>query len=143
LKTKDSKKISRAINQKLDKNVKRNVSRLLEKATMLIESTAKESIQQGVKSGRKYTKRGVTHTASAKGEAPATDTGFLASNIGRYSVKTDSKGRIVATVYSSAPYSKFLEFGTRNMGERPFMLPALEKNTQKIIRDFKKGGLLK
>ena len=81
------------------------------------------------------------HQASAEGEAPATDTGFLVSNITHQFAK---KGKTMASkVLSKANYSKFLEFGTRNMGARPFLQPALEKNRAAINQKFIKENLLK
>ena len=44
---------------------------------------------------------------------------------------------------SGGNYAKHLEFGTTNMGERPFMQPALNKNARKIERIFKRQGLIK
>ena len=94
----------------------------------LVRNTAIASIQSGAKSGRRYGK----HTASAPGQAPATDTGFLQSNI---VLNIEATG-LVADVESRAKYSIFLEFGTSKMKARPFMLPALEENKPKIRRMF-------
>ena len=37
-------------------------------------------------------------------------------------------------VESRAEYSKFLEFGTSKMLPRPFLFPASEKSTKKIVQ---------
>ena len=50
---------------------------------------AVKGITEGNKSGRTYTRGGKTHTASAAGEYPASDSGTLVNNI--YTV-TDSNG---------------------------------------------------
>jgi len=94
----------------------------------LIRGEAIRSIQQGAKSGKTYKKYNPTrtHKASAPGEAPASDTGFLVSNI---RVK-DQKDFV--EVRSEASYSKFLEYGTSKMLARPFMFPASEKSKPKI-----------
>ena len=60
----------------------RAVRSLIGQAGNLVRNTAVNSINQGAKSGviyEKYNPRR-THKASAAGEPPATDTGFLVSN---------------------------------------------------------------
>ena len=105
---------------------------LVGRAGNLVRNTAVNSINQGAKSGVVYEKYNPrrTHKASAAGEPPATDTGFLVSNI-FLNVDTDGLG---ASVESRADYSSFLEFGTSKMAARPFMQPALEENKPKIKR---------
>tara|TARA_R110000824_G_scaffold37643_1_gene115718 strand:+ start:1940 stop:2248 length:309 start_codon:yes stop_codon:yes gene_type:complete len=100
-------------------------------------NTAKIGIQAPPKSGARYTRGGITHQSSAGGQYPATDTGFLVANIA-YMV-TNFVGRVT----SSAPYSKYLEYGTTSMSARPFMFPSLEKNRMKILNMFKAIGLLR
>mgnify|MGYP001311453115 CR=1 FL=1 len=108
------------------------VRQLIGRAGNLVRNTAVSSINQGAKSGVLYEKYNPrrTHKASAAGEPPATDTGFLVSNI-FVSVDADGLG---ASVESRADYSSFLEFGTSKMAARPFMQPALEENKPKIKR---------
>jgi len=111
-------------------------------ATLLVQNTAKESLgRKGT--GRVYEKYNQrrTHQASVAGEPPATDTGFLRSNI-TMKVKKGSNGAIVGQIVSAAPYSQALEFGTTTMMPRPFMSPALEKNRRKIVKLFKDKGVL-
>jgi HK97 gp10 family phage protein len=112
------------------------IKQTVDKSTRLVMNTAKIGIQSPPKSGVSYTKGGVTHKSSAKGEYPATDTGFLVSNIA-YEVRN-----FVGRVTSSAPYSKHLEYGTTNMSARPFMFPSLEKNRRKIVKMFKDASLI-
>ena len=108
------------------------VRQLIGRAGNLVRNTAVSSINQGAKSGVLYEKYNPrrTHKASAAGEPPATDTGFLVNNI-FLNVDTDGLG---ASVESRADYSSFLEFGTSKMAARPFMQPALEENKPKIKR---------
>jgi HK97 gp10 family phage protein len=112
------------------------------RATVLVQNTAKESLgKKG--SGRvyqKYNQRRV-HQASIAGAPPATDTGFLRSNI-TMNVKKRSNGSMVGQIVSAAPYSQALEFGTTTMMPRPFMSPALEKNRRKIVKMFKDDGIV-
>ena len=63
-----------------------------------------------------------THTASAPGDPPNSDTGNLASSIHM------NPGRLQAVVFSNMKYAPYLEFGTQNMAERPFLWPAARQN---------------
>ena len=129
-------------NKKLNKRLTDNkVKEYVTRGTMMVQNTAKKSILAGG-TGRTYEKYEPrrTHTASAPNQPPASDTGFLASNI-TMDVDVKANGTVVGQIISSAPYSKHLEFGTVNMTERPFMQPALEKNKRKIEALFKKGIL--
>jgi len=132
------------LDNKLTAKAKKNVMIAVTRGTNLVENTAKESILSGNKSGvtRTLYNPRRTHTSSAQGEAPANDTGFLASQI-TMNVTSDINGAVVGQVISAAPYSKALEFGTTNMMARPFMQPALEKNKRKIVRIFKQQGVIK
>lgn len=106
--------------------------KLVGRAGNLVRNTAVSSIAQGSKSGVVYELYNPrrTHTASAAGEPPASDTGYLVNNI-FLNVDVDQLG---ASVESRAEYSSFLEFGTSKMAARPFMQPALEENRPKIRR---------
>ena len=137
---KNSKRLQQKLDKKLNVDAKKNTLRLITRGTSLVRNTAVDSILRGNKSGvtRTLYNPRRTHTASAQGEAPASDTGFLASQI-TINVQTRANGEVVGQIISSAPYSKALEFGTTNMMPRPYMQPALEKNKRKIRRLFKKG----
>ncbi len=127
--------------KKLKTNPKRKVRRSMERATNLVRNEAVESILRGVKSGptvTRYQPKRVHQTSSA-GEAPASDTGFLASQIST-EVRIIGK-QIVGSVVSAAPYSVALEFGTTKMAPRPFLQPALKKSRQKIERIFIQEGV--
>lgn len=86
---------------------------------LMTQSAAQRSILKGPKTGRLYPRGEKFHRASADGEAPANDLGFLAANI---KVETTEDGG--ADVKSLAPYSLPLEFGTFDMAARPFLGPA-------------------
>lgn len=137
-KIKNLEEFNKKLNKKLNEN---KVKEYITRGTGQVMNTAIKSIRGGGTgiTYQKYEPRR-THIASAPNQPPASDTGFLISNI---TMKVDVKqnGSVVGQVISSAPYSKHLEFGTTNMTERPFMQPALQKNKRKIEALFKKGIL--
>ena len=96
-----------------------------------IRTEAINLIQKGAKSGRVYKRYNPsrTHTASAPGQAPASDTGNLVRNIKVVQVNQD-----VTQVTSEARYSKELEYGTSKMRARPFMFPAYKMSQDKILK---------
>ena len=114
--------------EKVKEDLEKDMKEVLLGGGQLIRGEAVRSIQQGSKSGKTYKRYNPTrtHKASAPGEAPASDTGFLVSNI---RVK-DQKDLV--QVRSEASYSKFLEYGTSKMLARPFLFPAFEKSKPKI-----------
>lgn len=117
------------------KSIQKELKRNLRIAGMMVRNTAVLSILSGGKSGKVYEKYNPrrTHRASGEGQAPASDTGFLASNIVLSKINDQDMS---IEVESRAEYSEFLEFGTQNMKARPFMFPALEENKPKIRRMF-------
>ena len=132
----------KAFNKKLKKTLDDNrIKEYVTRGTMMVQNTAKQSILAGGtgKTYQKYEPRR-THTASAPNQPPASDTGFLVSQI-TMNVDVKTNGTVVGQIISAAPYSAALEFGTTQMTERPFMQPALEKNRRKIQSMFKKGVL--
>ncbi len=114
----------------LQNNLEEPFREVIQGGAQLIRGEAIKSIQSGPKSGRVYEKYNPrrTHRSSGEGQAPASDTGFLANNI---VTKLSSDG-LSGEVTSRADYSQFLEFGTSKMGARPFMQPSLEENRPKI-----------
>ncbi len=130
----------KAFNKKLNKTLQDNkVKEYVTRGTMMVMNTAKESISKGGTGVlyKKYEPRR-SHRASAPNQPPATDTGFLISQI-TMKVKAHKNGIVEGSIISAAPYSKALEYGTTQMTERPFMQPALQKNKRKIQAMFKKG----
>ena len=99
-------------------------------------NTAVDNILRGAKSGETYVKYNPrrTHQASASGQFPASDTGFLANNI----VTSIQANGLEGEVISQAEYSQYLEYGTSKMGARPCMQPSLEQNRPKIRARLRK-----
>jgi len=124
-----------------------NIRRAMTKSAMLVDTTAKTSILRGSKSGSTVTKYNPsrTHQQSAAGEAPASDTGFLANSISHeVIVKASGQSKeFIGIVSASADYAIHLEFGTTNMEARPFLRPALISNRRKIEAIFRKQGIIK
>lgn len=138
LKISNLQSFNRKMEKVLDKGVRKEAIKRMERATSIVRGTAINDIQRGVKSGETYEKYRPrrTHIASAPGQAPATDTGQLVSSI---STRVKTAGRkVIGEIVADAPYAEALEFGTRNMMARPFMQPALQKNTRKIKKIFSK-----
>ena len=99
-----------------------------------VKNVAQQSLHEGNKTGdsvRKYRPKRI-HKQSAPGEPPATDTNTLAKGI---SVEIHADGQGVS-ISSNANYSTALEFGTKNMLPRPFLMPALEASIPEIRRLF-------
>ena len=130
----NAKVIRRAKYRKVEGAYREAIRRIIASGGQDTMNTAKQSIQSHGSSGRTYEKYKPrrTHTASAEGNPPNSDTGFLVSNIALV-FDIDQLG---VSVESRADYSGFLEFGTSKMQARPYLQPALEENKPKIRRKF-------
>lgn len=113
-----------------DSQYNKLTQQVISMAGQIVRNTAVKSIQSSSGGGRTYG----NHTASAEGQPPNTDTGFLASNI--FAIYDADK--LGCDVESRADYSEYLEFGTSKMRARPFMQPALEENRPKIKSMYRK-----
>ncbi len=110
------------------------ISRAVEATAIDVRGDIVRRIQSGPASGRTYMRGTVSHVASAPGEAPATDTGALAS-----SISYQMKGRLAAEIESRLAYAPMLEFGTQSLmfaggvgGPRPAWTPAAEEKGPKL-----------
>src|SRR5690625_1194748 len=121
-----------AVLAKFPAEFKREAAALVNRTAQNIRNTAVQSIDREPSSGNTYEKYtpGRTHTASAPGQPPNTDTGRLAG-----SIRAVMSGTPTASVDALADYAVHLEFGTRDMAARPFMTPAVEAEREK----FRKG----
>lgn len=113
---------------KITAGIRKAIMRGLMTAAGEVRNTAMESIINGPKTGIVYHRRGVAHQASAPGEPPAADIGTLHNSI---TLRPDIKG-LAVYVNAGAKYAAALEYGTRKMEARPFLRPALIKNTHLI-----------
>ena len=94
---------------------------------LVLEGYAKVAIANPPKTGKIYKHGKVAHQASAPGEAPATDTGFLVNTI--QSKRDGAEARV--DVYSD--YAAALEFGSSKMAARPYLRPAMDEHKDAII----------
>jgi HK97 gp10 family phage protein len=74
------------------------------------------------------------HVASAPGESPAIDTGFLVN-----SIQSEMTGDLSAMVGTNANYAEHLEFGTIHIAPRPFFEPAFEAAKPEFERRLKEA----
>jgi len=112
----------------VQKMLKRTSPEILQEAcnnaALLTKSEAVKLIQRGPKTGKTYQRRTVKHQASAPGEAPASDTGMLASSIKADTQPPAATRHPRALAGSTIEYADHLEFGTSKIKPRPFMFPA-------------------
>jgi hypothetical protein len=94
----------------------------LQALALMAQSDAQRRILKGPKTGRVYKRGKVTHRASAPGEAPANDLGFLVG-----SIKIDITQKMQVDLRALAPYAIHLEYSTVNLAARPFLRPAGEE----------------
>lgn len=80
------------------------------KVRNLLDATAFE--------GEGYAKRSMGSSPSRPGEPPGVRTGNL-----RASIHVETRSEFERAVVTGVDYAAFLEFGTRHMQARPFMLP--------------------
>ena len=78
-----------------------------------------------------------THTASAPGKYPASDTGELATNVRMDGLQRATIASMMATVGTSIMHGVWLEFGTSRMAARPWLLPSFERAKIGIEKELK------
>jgi hypothetical protein len=115
--------------KKLGADGEREIARVVTATAIEVRGGIVKKYQRGPKTGRIYERGNIIHQASAPGEAPATDTGRLASG-----TEYRSTGRFSAEVRNSVAYGPLLEFGTRNIAARPAWRPAVEEARAKYIK---------
>lgn len=102
----------------------------------LVATEVRRNIQKSPRGGKTYIKTNPNrvHKASAAGESPATDLGFLVRSI-QIQPDLDNLRVQVVSLATIAPYAKRLEFGDLSKGlqPRPFMFKGLQAKKQKAI----------
>ncbi len=104
----------------------REVDKAILTAAIILEGEIKKKISRGGRSGSKYSRGGKGAIRSAPGEPPKTDTGRLVGSI------RHEHSFLTASVGTDVNYAGYLELGTSKMAPRPFLIPTLEENTEKI-----------
>ena len=79
------------------------------------------------------TKRRAVYTPSNPGQPPGVRSETLQS-----SVVNEMLTPTRAIIGTNQPYAKHLEFGTRNMSKRPFLLPGFKKSRKRAVSRFRK-----
>lgn len=111
--------------------IKRRLEANLITAGEIVATEVRRNVNDAPRGGKTYQRKNAsgsyrTVTASAAGESPATDLGFLVRSI---QVEPDlSNLRVhILSLHSIAPYAKRLEYGdlSRGLQPRPFMFKAL------------------
>jgi len=130
--------------------IERKVNAALIIAGEVVATEARKNIEHAPRGGKTYRKKNAsgtyrTHKASAAGEAPATDLGFLARSI---TTEPDPQNMrmYVLCAHAIAPYAKVLEYGSMsgNLRPRPFMRPALrakQKQAEAIVRQAVRAAI--
>ena len=122
--------------------LKRRIEANLVIAGEVVATEVRRNIQTSPRGGRTYVKThpNRTHTASAAGESPATDLGFLVRSIQTEPDMQNLRIRILS-LHSIAPYAKRLEFGDLSAGlaPRPFMFKGLDAKKQQAIKIVQKA----
>lgn len=113
--------------RKYGRDAEAGLSKAVTATALEINTDVKKRIQRGPKTGRIYTRGEIEHQASAPGEAPATDTGVLAS-----SLYFEQSTKLSATIGSRLAYAYYLEFGTARIAPRPSWVPATEAAKPKL-----------
>ena len=115
-----------------DGDISRQLNLIVNAAALESVNDVKKAIQGPPKTGLKYKRNrlsSVTHQASAPGQAPATDTGFLVS-----SIYNEDRGYLSKAIGSRLEYAFYLEFGTRKIAARPSWVPAVERAIPKMLK---------
>ena len=109
--------------KKLGQDGERAAAQVVQATAIEVRGDIVKRYQRGPKTGIVYEKTNPTrtHQASAKGEAPATDTGRLA-NATVYKMTS----KMSAEVSNDVKYGEWLEFGTQDIKPRPAWVPAVE-----------------
>ena len=123
----------------LNAALKRRLEANLIIAGEIVATEVRRNVNDAPRGGKTYRKKNAsgtyrTHKASAAGESPATDLGFLVRSIQIEPDLQNLRVRILS-LHSIAPYAKRLEYGDLGAGlqPRPFMFKGLQAKKQVAI----------
>lgn len=107
------------------------VRKAINQGALMVKTDALRLIKK-TSFGKKYMRKGKIMFRSKPGDAPNKMDGNLERNIRVSTGKYDMGKTYYAEVRSEVPYAKSLEYGTKKMAKRPYMIPAIEKNKKPI-----------
>ncbi len=123
----------------LNAALKRRLEANLIIAGEIVATEIRDSINRAPRGGKTYQRLNQsgsyrTVKASAPGEAPATDLGFLVRSIQTEPDLPNLRIRILS-LHSIAPYAKSLEYGDLSKGlqPRPFMRKGLQAKKNQVV----------
>ena len=119
--------ISAAVESDIMSRIEEGTRNGLQALALIAQTNAQQRILRGPKTGRWYG----NHRASAPGQAPANDTGFLVG-----SLRINVTQQLGVDLRALAPYAIHLEYGTRNMRPRPFLRISAEEAGQRSQEVF-------
>lgn len=124
--------LNRAL-RKLNAEARIEVKKAIDATGLSLRGKIVKNYQRGPKTGEIYEKSNPTrtHRASAPGEAPATDTGRLASSV---VMQSDPQQPLTVEVLTDVEYGPWLEFGTRRIKPRPNWVPTAQAEQPDYVR---------
>ena len=130
--------LAQQFSQKLQRHLEAN----LIIAGEMVATEVRRNINKSPRGGKTYIKTNPNrvHKASAAGESPATDLGFLVRSI-QVQPDLDNLRIRVVSLFTIAPYARRLEYGdmARGLQPRPFMFKSLAAKKQKAEDLMKKA----
>lgn len=130
--------LAQQFSQKLQRHLEAN----LIIAGEMVATEVRRNIQKSPRGGKTYIKTNPNrvHKASAAGESPANDLGFLVRSI-QVQPDLDNLRIRVVSLFTIAPYARRLEYGdmARGLQPRPFMFKSLAAKKQKAEDLMKKA----
>lgn len=128
--------------QQFSQKLQRHLEANLIIAGEMVATEVRRNINKSPRGGKEYVKTNPNrvHKASAAGESPATDLGFLVRSIQTEPDLDNLRIRVVS-LFTIAPYARRLEFGdmARGLQPRPFMFKSLAAKKQKAEDLMKKA----
>lgn len=101
------------------------------------EPSCEQALEALAREGERMVKQSFGSGVSRPGQSPGVDTGTL-----RNSINVSTPKRLTRSIGTGVDYAIYLEFGSRKMAARPYMVPMvlkLEKEVTSIFSTFLKA----